>query len=155
MSTECKLGLLVVQGAWLPTTACLLLDLLGKGSQTAPRDTLITLIRPGSRRAGAFGVHRAFASAGVSLGPLIAYSLLSFFPDHFQGFSGLSLGMGLLSLATLVLSSGVGGSSWGVIGISGGYMSSLYCYHWGRSCSWAAWCPWAPTMHPTTVCSQR
>jgi MFS family permease len=37
------------------------------------------------------------------LGPLVAFSLLGFFPDHFQGLFGVSVGMGLLGLATLVL----------------------------------------------------
>ena len=103
LSTGCKLGLLVVQGAWLPTTACLLLDRLGKGIRTAPRDTLIALSSPRTRRAEAFGVHRAFDSAGALLGPLVAFSLLGLFPHHFQGLFGVSVGMGLLGLATLVL----------------------------------------------------
>ena len=93
----------MVQGAWLPTTACLLLDRLGKGIRTAPRDTLIALSSPRSRRAEAFGVHRAFDSAGALLGPLVAFSLLGLFPGHFQGLFGVSVGMGLLGLATLVL----------------------------------------------------
>ena len=103
LSTGCKLGLLAVQGTWLPTTACLFLDRLGKGLRTAPRDTLIALSSPHTRRAEAFGVHRAFDSAGALLGPLVAFSLLGLFPDHFQGLFLVSFGMGLIGLATLVL----------------------------------------------------
>src|SRR5262245_9582766 len=42
LSTGCKLGLLAVYGAWLPATACLFLDRIGKGIRTAPRDALIS-----------------------------------------------------------------------------------------------------------------
>ena len=103
LSTGCKLGLLAVQGAWLPTIACLFLDRIGKGIRTAPRDTLIALSSPRSRRAEAFGVHRAFDSAGALLGPLVAFSLLGLFPGGFQGLFVVSFGMGLIGLATLVL----------------------------------------------------
>jgi MFS family permease len=102
LSTGCKLGLLVVQGMWLPTTMCLFLDRLGKGIRTAPRDTLIVLSSPPSRRAEAFGVHRAFDSAGALLGPLLAFGLLGLFPEDFHGIFAVSFGVGLLGLAILV-----------------------------------------------------
>ena len=103
LSTGCKLGLLAVQGAWLPTTVCLFLDRLGKGIRTAPRDTLIALSSPRSRRAEAFGVHRTFDSIGALLGPLLAFGILGLFPGNFHGIFIVSFGMGLLGLATLVL----------------------------------------------------
>jgi MFS family permease len=103
MSTVCKLGLLAVQGAWLPTTACLLLDRIGKGFRTAPRDTLIALSSPHSMRAEAFGVHRTFDSAGALLGPIVAFGLLGLFPGGFHWIFVVSFGMGVIGLATLVL----------------------------------------------------
>jgi MFS family permease len=103
LSTGCKLGLLAVQGAWLPTTVCMFLDRIGKGIRTAPRDTLIALSSPRSTRAEAFGVHRAFDSAGAMLGPLLAFGLLGLFPGDFHGIFIVSFGMGLLGLATLVV----------------------------------------------------
>jgi cyanate permease len=103
LSAGCKLGFLLAQGAWLPTTACLLLDRLGKGIRTAPRDALIALSSPRSERAQAFGIHRAFDSAGALLGPLVAFSLLGFFPGDFQRLFSVSIGIGLLGLATITL----------------------------------------------------
>jgi MFS family permease len=103
LSTGCKLGLMAVQGAWLPTTVCLFLDRTGKGIRTAPRDTLIALSSPRSARAEAFGVHRALDSAGALLGPLLAFGLLGLFPGDFDGIFAVSFGMGLIGLATLVL----------------------------------------------------
>jgi hypothetical protein len=103
LSTGCKLGLMVAQGAWLPTTVCLFLDRTGKGIRTAPRDTLIALSSPRSARAAAFGVHRALDSAGALVGPLLAFSFLGLFPGNFDGLFVMSFAMGLLGLATLML----------------------------------------------------
>ena len=79
-SALCKLGLVAVGGAWLGTTAVLLVDRLGKGIRTAPRDALISL---DSERAGlgrSFGVHRALDTVGAMLGPLAAFVLLAQLP---------------------------------------------------------------------------
>ena len=43
LSAFCKLGLLLVGSAWAPIAALLMIDRLGKGVRTAPRDALITL----------------------------------------------------------------------------------------------------------------
>ena len=83
-SALCKLGLVAVGGAWLGTTAVLLVDRLGKGIRTAPRDSLISL---DSERAGlgrSFGVHRALDTVGAMLGPLAAFVLLAQLPGPVQ-----------------------------------------------------------------------
>ena len=43
LSAVCKVGLLAVGCAWTPITGLMMLDRLGKGIRTAPRDALITL----------------------------------------------------------------------------------------------------------------
>ena len=52
-------------------------DRVGKGVRTSPRDALIAASVPEDRRGAAFGLHRAMDHAGAVVGPLIALLLLA------------------------------------------------------------------------------
>jgi MFS family permease len=52
------------------------LDRVGKGVRTSPRDALIADVTPPDRRGRAFGLHRAMDNTGAVLGPLAAALLL-------------------------------------------------------------------------------
>jgi MFS family permease len=52
-------------------------DRLGKGARTAPRDALIRDSTPAPLLGAAFGYHRALDTAGAVVGPLIAVALLA------------------------------------------------------------------------------
>jgi MFS family permease len=102
-SALCKLALIGVGGAWLGTTAVLLVDRLGKGIRTAPRDALISL---DSERAGlgrSFGVHRALDTVGAMLGPLAAFVLLAQLPGQYNTVFLVSFSIALIGLGILVL----------------------------------------------------
>jgi MFS family permease len=102
-SALCKLGLVAVGGAWLGTTAVLMVDRLGKGIRTAPRDSLISL---SSDRAGlgrSFGVHRALDTVGAMLGPLAAFVLLAQLPGQYNTVFLVSFSIALIGLGILVL----------------------------------------------------
>ena len=75
--TKPALGL---AGAWGHVLAARLLDRVGKGLRTAPRDALIAESVPPGQRGRAFGLHRAMDTAGAVLGPLIGYAYLSCHP---------------------------------------------------------------------------
>jgi MFS family permease len=103
LSAVCKLGLLIVGGAWAGLATVILLDRTGKGIRTAPRDALISLSEPRERLATAFGVHRALDTTGAMLGPMIAFGLLTLTPGAFDNVFVVSLcaaiiGVGILSL---------------------------------------------------------
>src|SRR4051812_29428007 len=83
-STVCKLGLIAAGGAWLATTGVLLVDRLGKGIRTAPRDALISLSSTKAALGLSFGVHRALDTVGALLGPLAAFILLAQIPNGFN-----------------------------------------------------------------------
>ena len=103
VSALCKLGLVAVGGAWLGTTAVLLVDRLGKGIRTAPRDALISL---DSERAGlgrSFGVHRALDTVGAMLGPLAAFVLLAQLPGQYNTVFLVSFSIALIGLGILLL----------------------------------------------------
>ncbi len=53
-----------------------IIDRLGKGIRTAPRDAIIADSAVEGRRGAAFGLHRAMDTLGASLGVLLAYFLV-------------------------------------------------------------------------------
>jgi MFS family permease len=57
-----------------------LVDRVGKGIRTSPRDALIASSVDAGSRGRAFGFHRAADNLGAVIGPVIAWSLLRFVP---------------------------------------------------------------------------
>src|SRR5262249_21617078 len=62
----------------------ILVDRLGKGIRTAPRDALISLNAAPDRLGLAFGVHRALDTGGALLGPLVAFAILAAAPGAYD-----------------------------------------------------------------------
>ena len=63
--------------AWPGLLLLRLMDRLGKGLRSSPRDALLAQSVPAGRRGLAFGLHRAFDNAGAVIGPLLAAALLA------------------------------------------------------------------------------
>lgn len=59
------------------------LDRIGKGIRTAPRDALLAGYTTPTNRGAAFGLHRGMDTAGAALGPIIALLYLSFYPGDY------------------------------------------------------------------------
>jgi MFS family permease len=102
-SAGAKLGLFLALGAWLPTTIALVVDRLGKGLRTAPRDALISLSSDASVLGRAFGVHRALDTVGALLGPLAAFLVLATAPGSYDAIFLLSFCVALVGLGILLL----------------------------------------------------
>jgi len=83
-SALCRIGLLLVGRSGLGISAVVLLDRIGKGIRTAPRDAMIAASVPSEKLGTAFGVHRAMDTAGAMLGPLIAAGLLALAPGSYD-----------------------------------------------------------------------
>jgi MFS family permease len=103
LSALSRLGLLVVGGVWTALVAVVLIDRLGKGIRTAPRDALISLSSPRADLATAFGVHRALDTAGAMIGPLLAFGLLALTPGAYDAVFVVSLCAALIGLGILTL----------------------------------------------------
>jgi len=63
--------------AWPVMLLLRVLDRLGKGLRSSPRDALLAHAVSEGQRGFAFGVHRAFDNAGAVVGPLLAAALLA------------------------------------------------------------------------------
>ncbi len=63
--------------SWPALLVLRVLDRLGKGLRSSPRDALLAHSVPAAQRGLAFGLHRAFDNAGAVIGPLAAAGLLA------------------------------------------------------------------------------
>ncbi len=103
LSAACKLGWLAAGASWPALSAVMAADRVGKGIRTAPRDALISLASEPQRVGLAFGVHRAFDSAGALLGPLLAFAILAALPEAYDVIFVASFCIALAGLAALLL----------------------------------------------------
>ncbi|MBL8677670.1 MAG: MFS transporter [Myxococcales bacterium] len=78
-------------------------DRVGKGLRSAPRDALIAEDTPSERRAVAFGFHRAMDNAGAVVGPLAAVALLSVWPNNVRAVAWATAVPGALAVLAIVL----------------------------------------------------
>jgi MFS family permease len=102
-SAICKLGFLIVGSTWTGISGVILLDRIGKGIRTAPRDAMIAASSPSGQLATAFGVHRAMDTAGAMIGPLVAVAILSVAPGAYDAIFVVSLCVAVIGLAVIVL----------------------------------------------------
>ena len=71
--------LLAFAGSWYQVFALRLIDRVGKGIRSAPRDAMIADAVTVKERGLAFGLHRSMDHTGATLGPLIGYLLVLYF----------------------------------------------------------------------------
>lgn len=103
LSALCKPLYIVAGAATSALGAVVILDRIGKGIRTAPRDALISLSTPARNLGTAFGVHRALDTTGAMLGPLVAFGILALAPDGFDAIFMVSFCVAILGVAVLAL----------------------------------------------------
>jgi MFS family permease len=79
-----------------------LVDRIGKGIRTAPRDAMIARTTPPDQLATAFGAHRAMDTAGAMLGPLVAAGILWFTASAYDAVFVVSFCFALIGLAVII-----------------------------------------------------
>ncbi len=103
LSAICKLGLVAAGGAVSAIGALVMVDRIGKGIRTAPRDALISLSVSPKSLGMAFGVHRAMDTTGAMLGPLLAFGILALAPLAFTSVFLVSFCVAIAGLGVIVL----------------------------------------------------
>jgi MFS family permease len=103
LSALCKVGLIAAGSAASAIGALVMLDRIGKGIRTAPRDALISLSSSPAGLGTAFGVHRAMDTTGAMLGPIVAFGLLALAPFAFSSVFLVSFCFALAGLGVIVL----------------------------------------------------
>jgi MFS family permease len=102
-SAICRIGLLLVGRSWLGISGVVLLDRIGKGIRTSPRDAMIAASVPSEKLATAFGIHRAMDTAGAMLGPLLAAGLLFLTPGAYDVVFIVSFCFAIVGVAVIAL----------------------------------------------------
>lgn len=105
-STLGKVFLAAATG-WPAVLAGRLVDRLGKGIRTAPRDALIADSAEATRRGRAYGLHRALDSLGATLGVVIAILLVRSAGGNYRAIFLLSLIPAAFGVAVLFLAKDV------------------------------------------------
>src|SRR6266566_1862404 len=102
---------IAVTGAAWQVIALRVVDRLGKGLRTPPRDALIADATPPALAGRAFGLQRGMDHAGAVLGPLAAWYLLASGSANVRTVIGWSLvpGVAVLVLAVWAVGRGKGG----------------------------------------------
>ena len=103
LSAATRIGFLAAGSAWVGLASMVSLDRIGKGIRTAPRDAMISLSARDTNLAATFGVHRALDAAGVVVGPLAAFLILSTVPGRFVVIFIVSFLVAVLGVGVLVL----------------------------------------------------
>jgi len=70
--------LIGLSNSWIQVLQARVLDRVGKGLRTSPRDAILADVTAPAQRGHAFGVHRSFDSLGAVVGPLLALVFLQF-----------------------------------------------------------------------------
>ena len=78
-----KLALLFA-GSWVGILGARVLDRIGKGIRTSPRDVLVSDSADKDSMGKAFGIHKALDMSGAALGILATYFILRSFVDGFE-----------------------------------------------------------------------
>ena len=89
---------IAVTGAAWQVIGLRVVDRLGKGLRTPPRDALIADVTPPEHRGRAFGLQRGMDHAGAVLGPILAWWLLTSGSANVRAVIGASLAPGVLVL---------------------------------------------------------
>jgi len=101
---------IAVTGAAWQVIGLRVVDRLGKGLRTPPRDALIADVTPAEMRGRAFGLQRGMDHAGAVLGPILAWWLLASGSANVRAVIGWSIvpGVVVLVLATWAVKGGEG-----------------------------------------------
>jgi len=101
LSALSRPALLLVGANWNALAGVILVDRIGKGIRTAPRDAMIAASTPMDRLATAFGVHRAMDTAGAMIGPLLAAGILWLTTQAYDAVFVVSFCFALIGVAVI------------------------------------------------------
>ncbi len=91
--------LIALAQSWSHVFAVRVVDRIGKGIRSAPRDAILASLATPATRGRVFGFHRAMDHAGAVLGPTLATVFLWFYPGSYRTLFGLTIVPGLVAVA--------------------------------------------------------
>jgi MFS family permease len=94
---------IALAGSWPQVFSVRILDRVGKGIRTAPRDAMLAGWATPSTRGRVYGFHRGMDHAGAVVGPLLASLFLLAYPDRYRLLFGLTIVPGLIAVLLIFL----------------------------------------------------
>jgi MFS family permease len=94
---------IALAGNWTQVFSVRILDRVGKGIRTAPRDAMLAGWTTPSTRGRVYGFHRGMDHAGAVVGPLLASLFLLAYPDRYRLLFGLTIVPGLIAVLLILL----------------------------------------------------
>jgi MFS family permease len=93
---------IAVTTTWTQVLIVRVLDRMGKGIRSAPRDAMLATWTTSSTRGKVYGFHRGMDHFGAVIGPAVASLFLVFYPDHYRTLFALTIIPGAIAV-TLIL----------------------------------------------------
>ncbi len=94
--------LIAVAQSWTQVFALRVVDRVGKGIRSAPRDAILATFATPGTRGRVFGFHRAMDHSGAVLGPILATVFLYFYPGSYRTLFALTIIPGLVAIALIL-----------------------------------------------------
>jgi MFS family permease len=94
---------IAITTTWPQVFGVRVLDRVGKGVRSAPRDAMLAAWASPATRGKVFGFHRGMDHIGAVVGPTLASAFLLFYPGEYRLLFGLTLIPGALAVALLFL----------------------------------------------------
>ena len=93
--------LIAVAQSWVHVLTIRVVDRVGKGVRSAPRDAMLASWATDGTRGRIYGFHRAMDHAGAVVGPLAATAFLFFYPGAYRTLFALTIIPGAIAVALL------------------------------------------------------
>ncbi len=90
--------LIAVARSWPHVFAVRVVDRVGKGIRSAPRDAMLATWTTPATRGKVYGFHRAMDHAGAVLGPALATAFLFFYPGEYRTLFALTIIPGAIAV---------------------------------------------------------
>lgn len=94
---------IAVAGTWTHVFAVRLIDRVGKGVRSAPRDAMLAAWAAPENRGRIFGFHRGMDHAGAVVGPILASAFLFFYPGEYRLLFALTVVPGAIAVGLIFL----------------------------------------------------
>jgi MFS family permease len=95
--------LIAIAQSWSQVFAVRVVDRVGKGIRSAPRDAILAASATPGTRGKVFGFHRGMDHTGAVVGPALATMFLYFYPGSYRTLFALTIIPGLVAIALLLL----------------------------------------------------
>ena len=92
---------IAITSTWTHVFLIRVVDRVGKGLRSSPRDAMLASLAPAGERGRVFGYHWAMDHAGAAIGPALASVFLFFAPENYRLLFALTIIPGALAVLTL------------------------------------------------------